>query len=535
MIKLIAEGKFIDTKEIKHLLTQGEKNADMIQFVIGIGNDGVDISGCSFTLRTVASEGSMTETVLSKLVVDDNINLIWTVPDTATAIAGMLRMELIGVKNNEVIIKFKMPPIYVKEAVMGSNVPLPDIMDQSLDEMHKLLDEMKELSGELPEGSNIIDEVKNARKGVLSSYTYNTLGQRLAAEFNTCVQKDYMESRISTMIRQANDTGVGRFWREPQGPTYGEIFGDYEYNKASREYSHAEGHRTTSSGYGGSHAEGNGTEASNFAAHAEGSLNIASGDSSHAEGNSTEASGEYSHTEGYSTIAASEYQHVQGKYNIEDSDSKYAFIIGNGTANYARSNAMTLDWDGNLWTAGDVTARDFYGNRISLTNSIINLRDSLGMLKSKNLLKNTVGTATQNGITFTHNSDGSVTCNGTATADTNYRYIITLPIDTSFILSGCPTGGSTSTYNLFAMDADTWSKIYRDTSSSVIFNTGTCSTWHFIIRVANGQTVSNMTFYPMLRRADIYADDVEYEPYVDDLQTQIDKLKAAILSLGGNV
>lgn len=101
MIKLIAEGKFIDTKEIKHLLTQGEKNADMIQFVIGIGNDGVDISGCSFTLRTVASEGSMTETVLSKLVVDDNINLIWTVPDTATAIAGMLRMELIGVKNNE--------------------------------------------------------------------------------------------------------------------------------------------------------------------------------------------------------------------------------------------------------------------------------------------------------------------------------------------------------------------------------------------------------------------------------------------------
>lgn len=170
-----------------------------------------------------------------------------------------------------------------------------------------------------------------------------------------------------------------------------------------------------------------------------------------------------------------------------------------------------------------------------INNSVLIMESSLGMTKSKNLLKNTVGTATQNGITFTHNSDGSVTCNGTATADTNYRYIITLPIDTSFILSGCPTGGSTSTYNLFAMDADTWSKIYRDTSSSVIFNTGTCKTWHFIIRVANGQTVSNMTFYPMLRRADIYADDVEYEPYVDDLQTQIDKLKAAILSLGGNV
>lgn len=60
-------------------------------------------------------------------------------------------------------------------------------------------------------------------------------------------------------------------------------------------------------------------------------------------------------------------------------------------------------------------------------NSALRIEDSLGMTKSKNLLKNTVGTTTQNGITFTYNSDGSVTCNGTATADTNYRYIITLP------------------------------------------------------------------------------------------------------------
>ena len=526
MIKLTAERKFIDTKEIKYLLTQGEKNADMIQIVIGAGNNDVDISGCSFTMRTVASEGSMTETVLSKLVVEGNINLIWIVPDTATAIAGMLRLELVGVKNDEVIIKFKMPPIYVKEAVMGSNVPLPDIMDENLDQMHKLLEEMRDIAGELPEGINMIDEIKNARKGVFSACTYNTLGQRLAAEFNSCIQKEYFENRLSTEIRLANNSGVGRLWRDADGVAmYGEVFGDYEHNEASRENSHAEGVRTVASAYGGAHAEGNDTKASGFASHAEGCSNIASGLHSHAEGEDTEASGENAHSEGEGTIASNENQHVQGRYNIRDDTGKYSFIIGNGTRNRS-SNALTLDWDGNLWTAGDVTATDSDGNNVSLCETARIMRDSLGMIKSKNLLKNTAGTTTQNGITFTYNDDGSVTCNGTATANADYIYKITLPQNSSFILSGCPTGGSKSTYSLFARDTATWSIVYFDTGSSRTVKTGNYTTWQVVIRISNGQTVNDMTFYPMLRNADIYADDAEYEPYSDDLQTQINDLNA---------
>lgn len=45
---------------------------------------------------------------------------------------------------------------------------------------------------------------------------------------------------------------------------------------------------------------------------------------------------------------------MQGKYNIEDTSSIYADIIGNGTSNTARSNAATVDWSGNAWFAGDV-------------------------------------------------------------------------------------------------------------------------------------------------------------------------------------
>ena len=119
-------------------------------------------------------------------------------------------------------------------------------------------------------------------------------------------------------------------------------------------YSFSNGNRVTASGdY--SHAEGERTMASGEASHAEGNYSTASSNCSHAEGYYTTASGDYSHAEGYNTISSSENQHVQGKYNIEDKDNKYAHIVGNGTDDTVRSNAHTLDWEGNAWFAGKLT------------------------------------------------------------------------------------------------------------------------------------------------------------------------------------
>ena len=124
--------------------------------------------------------------------------------------------------------------------------------------------------------------------------------------------------------------------------------------EASGNYSHAEGSTTTASGdY--SHAEGSGTAASGMFSHAEGSTTTASGVNSHAEGDYTTASGVSSHAEGYGSKASSQFQHVQGKYNIEDKDRKYAHIVGNGAGDAKRSNAHTLDWQGNAWYSGKVT------------------------------------------------------------------------------------------------------------------------------------------------------------------------------------
>ena len=119
---------------------------------------------------------------------------------------------------------------------------------------------------------------------------------------------------------------------------HGEVFNDYANNVASGSVSHAEGSLTSATG---------------ICSHAEGSATTASGNYSHSEGRNTAADGISSHAEGLNTVVFGDCQHVQGKNNIYDTDKKYAHIVGNGTES-KRSNAHTLDWDGNTWYKGKI-------------------------------------------------------------------------------------------------------------------------------------------------------------------------------------
>jgi hypothetical protein len=134
--------------------------------------------------------------------------------------------------------------------------------------------------------------------------------------------------------------------------------GDYSHAEgnqslASGNISHAEGFQTTASGYY-SHAEGTDTTASGYGSHAEGFYTTASGYGSHAEGYKTKASGYYSHAGGYYTIAQGYAQKAIGMYNIAQgtttsyTSTDHAFIIGNGTNNASRSNALSVTWNGDL-------------------------------------------------------------------------------------------------------------------------------------------------------------------------------------------
>lgn len=79
------------------------------------------------------------------------------------------------------------------------------------------------------------------------------------------------------------------------------------------------------------------------------------GATSVAIGNGNSAQGDNAIAIGALLDAASDNQFVIGKSNIRDDKKQYAFILGNGgTTGKAKSNALTVDWAGNLWTAGDI-------------------------------------------------------------------------------------------------------------------------------------------------------------------------------------
>lgn len=85
-----------------------------------------------------------------------------------------------------------------------------------------------------------------------------------------------------------------------------------------------------------------------------------------AAGFSAEANGVASIALGTGVVASCAGEIVIGMHNDYTNDQvpqpgmlgQYAFIIGNGTADNARSNALTVDWLGNLIAAGNITDSD---------------------------------------------------------------------------------------------------------------------------------------------------------------------------------
>lgn len=146
-------------------------------------------------------------------------------------------------------------------------------------------------------------------------------------------------------------------------------------NKATGDFSHAEGSITEASGYGAhaegsqgtkatgdySHAEGWGTQAKGDASHSEGIYSKADGDFSHA-GGSGNATGDYSFAHGcgaeatgfcsasigWYTKANNDRMFVCGRFNKpqeekeEWDDDEYLFVVGAGTEEAQRYNAFAV-------------------------------------------------------------------------------------------------------------------------------------------------------------------------------------------------
>lgn len=243
-----------------------------------------------------------------------------------------------------------------------------------------------------------------------------------------------------------------------------------------------------------------------------------------------------------------------GKNNADD-----RAVVVSGLSNGGTVNSGDYDW----WYIGFYPTRS--GGYFSITDLLVRLEtdadttyqpyvktnqqltedkaeqtevnDIVNVYGAKNLLpfdianiiaRNTGGTwsgntYTFNGVTFTVNDDGSVTVDGTATAITEFILVVhtgnvtwfkNLIRDKTVTLSGCPSGGGATIYTLRKWGQGS-SGTYYDTGNGVTFTADAESldnyNWNFQIRIYNGITVSNLTFYPMLRLASI--EDDTYEPY----------------------
>lgn len=175
-------------------------------------------------------------------------------------------------------------------------------------------------------------------------------------------------------------------------------------------------------------------------------------------------------------------------------------------ADYSQSVGVTTVFNGLMIELGS-TATEYapYENICPISG-----RTEVNVTRTgKNLLPNTATTQTINGVTFTVNSDGTISLSGTATVNTVFDIPNFSAIGgTAYILNGCPSGGSTSTYLLSIPG------VGYDAGNGYNYNPATDATIIVRITIYNGQNTDGLIFKPMIRLATFT--DAEYEPYEGD-------------------
>lgn len=129
---------------------------------------------------------------------------------------------------------------------------------------------------------------------------------------------------------------------------------------------------------------------------------------------------------------------------------------------------------------------------------------------------------TWNGVTFTVNSDFSVTVDGTATGG-NAVLVLSRTggfsiEEGSWILSGCPEGGSGSSYSIAIAGT------VSDTGNTAEFTSVTNKLVR--IYVISGTTVDNLTFKPMVCSKAAWDISQAYQPYRPSYQELYERILA---------
>ncbi len=128
---------------------------------------------------------------------------------------------------------------------------------------------------------------------------------------------------------------------------------------------------------------------------------------------------------------------------------------------------------------------------------------------TKNILKPTANTMTDNDVKFTVNADGTVVANGTASANALLVYgEFDVVSGENYTYSGLPSEGSNSTYSIQIMRGST--AIDASTTLNKSYIATATETLQIRLVVRNGYTANNLKFSPMVR---LSSEAAGYIPY----------------------
>ena len=208
-------------------------------------------------------------------------------------------------------------------------------------------------------------------------------------------------------------------------------------NKATEMYAAIGGGVNSEAGFCGAVAGGNQNKAGNAAGVGGGIGNKANAQNSFAAGFGNIVDGSYSTVFGENNESKNPRQFVFGRYNdAMAGHAELVEIVGNGTNTSLRSNARTLDWNGNEKLAGDVFVRG--GTRLSPLHVTIPSFSSLPItfnnarITSFHRVFNAsfgTPTAVPNELTYT-TTDGSITISGIVVGSTTLEFDLIPSFDT---------------------------------------------------------------------------------------------------------
>ena len=135
---------------------------------------------------------------------------------------------------------------------------------------------------------------------------------------------------------------------------------------------------------------------------------------------------------------------------------------------------------------------------------------------------------TGRGVTFTKNGDGTYTLDGNCT-EVIYFWLgkVTLGEGT-YVLSGCPAGGSTNGYR---MEIEWGLDVLEETGDGLTITVaaGAQTFFDLYIAIGDGTAAPNLVFRPQLERGTVKTD---FEPYVGGISSPSPERPSAIESVG---